>query len=285
MSFTSLRLRVVYSLFLAIPTSACGRSTETSARLSGLAHSEDGHNVAVLMGAPNGLPGVATDIREVDLLFRDDEMNLGFNEVIKDDRASTRDIFTKTAQAAANADTLLWYFSGHGSRGVLLAEDRSFRFSEVADAVMSARNEKPLERLIVLIDSCYSGSFVDGRNPIIPGTKSTISHKCSVAADAKDSEDPFTEISRYEGTLYRQAFVLTSSTKDQSSVDLGRSRGGAFTWTLRGSITRFKTENPEATIRQISEKTRTDTKKIAGHTPVWRGIPSETVMNEKFFHY
>lgn len=285
MSVKSSQVFMTAGLFTVLLMSGCGKSVDQSSGLKGLAHSDEGNNVAVLIGAPNGLPGVPTDIRELDVLFRSSELNLGFDDVVKDDKATTRDIFSKTAEASVGADTLFWYFSGHGNRGVMLAEDRSFTFSEVAEAIIEARESRPLARLVVMIDSCYSGSFVDGRTPIIPSAQTGIRSKCMPMTGVADAEDPLAELSRFEGSLFDQAFVLTSSTKNETSADLGRSRGGAFTWALRGVMTSMKVSNSEATILEISEKTRTDTRKIGGHTPVWRGFPSDVVLNDKFFLY
>lgn len=285
MSARNLRIFLATGVISTSLMAGCGKSLEQQSGLNGLAHSEEGHNVAVLMGSPNGLPGVPTDIRELDVLFRGSELNLGFDDVVKDDQATTRDIFAKTAEASADADTLFWYFSGHGNRGVLLAEDRSFTFSEVADAIIAARENRPLARLVVMIDSCYSGSFVDGRTPIIPSAQAGVRSKCVPMIGLDDTVDPLAELARFEGTLFEQAFVLTSSAKNETSADLGRSRGGAFTWALRGVMTSMKVSNSEATILEISQQTRVDTRKVGGHTPVWRGFPADVVLNEKFFLY
>lgn len=272
----------------------CGDSTnQMGTSLKGLAHSAGGRNVAVLMGSPNGLPGVPTDIVELDHVFKSTELDLGFDEVVKDDSANTDEIFEATANAAAGADSLFWYFSGHGNTGILLAEDRSFTFSEVAEAVMAARNNRPLERLVVMIDSCYSGSFVDGRTPIIPsgqagnlGDGDTVRSKCApLSGTMASAEDALAEIGKYQGSLYNQAFVLASSTKNETSADLGRSRGGAFTWSLRGVINEASANDRDATILQIAERTRRDTEDVGGHTPVWRAFPSSLVLGEKFFLY
>lgn len=278
------------SLFVVGSVAACGSSNKIGASLKGLAHSKEGHNVAVLMGSPNGLPGVPTDILELDLLFRNTGVDLGFDEVVKDNQATTADIFSSTAEAASDADTLLWYFSGHGNTGIMLAEDRSFTFSEVANAVIAARKSRPLERLVVMIDSCYSGSFVDGRTPIIPskegGGGDVIRSKCIPMAGAfTSSEDAMAEIGKFQGTLFKQAFVLASSTKNETSADLGRSRGGAFTWSLRGAINTASVAGRDSTILQIAERTRADTEEVGGHTPVWSAFPSAQILGEKFFLY
>ncbi len=284
------------SICVAGAVAGCGASSKIgTAGTKGLGHSAGGRNVAVLMGSPNGLPGVPTDIRELDVLFRNTQIDLGFDEVVKDDTATTAEIFADTAEAASDADSLFWYFSGHGNTGIMLAEDRSFSFAEVASAVMAARNNRPLERLVVMIDSCYSGSFVDGRTPIIPSQLqaakgATVRSKCVPMSGAMTnsmttSEDAMAEIGKYQGTLFTQAFVMASSTKNETSADLGEERGGAFTWALRGVIDQASVSNREATILQISERTRGDTEDVGGHTPVWRAFPSAQILAEKFFLY
>ncbi len=291
--FDGVRRRLsLVSLFVFGSVAGCGGSSNhIGTSLKGLAHSDGGKNVAVLMGSPNGLPGVPTDILELDLLFRNTQVDLGFDEVVQDNEATTDSIFSATADASTDADTLFWYFSGHGNTGIMLAEDRSFTFTEVANAVKAARNNRPLERLVVMIDSCYSGSFVDGNSPIIPSkipanNAEAVRSKCIPMAGAlSSSEDAMAEIGKFQGTLFKQAFVMASSTKNETSADLGRSRGGAFTWSLRGVINDASTSTREATIKEIAQRTRQDTEEVGGHTPVWSAFPSAQILAEKFFLY
>ena len=150
---------------LALALTGCSGKVE-EAQTKGLAQGGDGQNYAVLFGAPNGLAGVPTDVRELGSLLQDRQYDFRFR-VISNANATAQQIIDATADAASTADSLLWFFSGHGNTGILMADDRSFTFHEVADGIREARNNVPLKRLLVFIDSCYAGSFVDGREPII----------------------------------------------------------------------------------------------------------------------
>lgn len=284
---------VSFCLVLSAFVASCGQQSAQTT-LSGIGASPEGKNAAVIFGAPNGLSGVATDVREFANLLNKPEYDLKVQQVQTLNNAKATDILRMTAEAAKDASTLIWFFSGHGNRGILAATDRTFRFTEVAAAIKAARNDVPLERLVVFIDSCYAGSFVNGNAPIITEpsmwtSESGMQKKCATHASAKAeveaaSEDNlFETFAALEGTLYKQAFVLASSTKDESSIDLGSAKGGAFTWSLRGVVSTASTADRAMTIGSFAKQTSTKTKRTANHTPVYKAYPSDAVLNDGFF--
>jgi hypothetical protein len=229
-------------------------------------------NVAVLIGSPNGLPGVPTDIRELTELL--DKPDFHFRTVAVND-ATTEDIFATVKEEAADADSFLFYFSGHGNRGVMLAEDRTFTFNEVVDAVKEVR-QTPFERMLVLIDSCYSGSFVvDGDDAIVtePGSE-TGSHLEALYGQLGASP-----------SLYQQAFVFSAAKDNETSLDLGAAKGGAFTYKFRTTVEEFMQDKPMATFREVATEVSKRTEDLYDHTPMWRGFPAADVMDDYFFVY
>jgi len=253
----------------------CGQPPSTSS-LNGLGYDGGGNNRAVLIGAPNGLAGVPTDIRELNTLFSKPEYH--FNVAI-DANASTSEIFDLVKQEAREADSFLFYFSGHGNRGILLADDRSFTFREVIAAIAEVRTE-PFDRLIVMLDSCLSGSFVDGNGDAI--VTEPDSETGSHPLIAETIEEPLQE---QANTLYKQAFIFSASKQNENSQDLGSARGGSFTYTFRQTVEKFTTEKPLATFRDLATEVSQLTDDEYGHTPMWRGYPAAEVMDDYFFMY
>ncbi len=273
----------------------CGTQNSNSA-LKGLGASENGKNIAVLFGSPDwreadddpdstihipagpGLPGVATDIREMSKLISDTRYNFHF-ATASNDRARVRDILQLTGEKVADADSLLWFFTGHGGSGFMFAEvegeddDGSYTFAQVAAAIKKARGDRPLKRLVVLIDACHSGVFVNGDQPIVDQQK---------WAD-EALYQPL--MKAYDQKLYEQAFVMASSLTSETSIDLGEEKGGAFTYSLRTAISELRTGNPNATFKDLANLTTEKTKKIGGHTPVYRAFPVPTVINDFLFIY
>ncbi len=267
--------KVIGSVFIF---SLLGCGSDQNSNLLGLADSANANNSAVLIGAPNGLAGVPTDILEMKKIFKENSYNFKFNSVKVIEDASIQEVLDLTKETALNANTLFWYFSGHGDTGQLLANDGTFSFGQVASAIKKARHNKPLDRLIVVLDSCYSGSFVDGSSPIIEENGKYITKK-ELAENIMQSF-----ISKDEN-LYKQAFVFASSTKYQTSEDDGAEHGGAFTYSMRRTLKRLNELTPEVTIEKFAQDTQALTEKEYSHQPVWKAYPTQTVLQDKLFIY
>lgn len=284
---------------LHVALTACGTSPSSSA-VQGLAANGSGHNAAVIFGAPRGLAGVPTDVREFGNLLHNAQYDFRFQDVRSNGNANVREILELTGNTAKEAESMIWFFSGHGNRGIMLAKDQTFTFHQVADAIRQARQNVPLKRLIVFIDSCYSGSFVNGNAPIIEDTRIASSQdegtrrtKCALPAEAaaaldaaaeNDAED-FDFLDARDRGIFEQAFVLASSTKDESSIDLGSEQGGAFTWSMRQVVANFGSTDTNVSIKQFADATSDKTEDIGGHTPVYRAYPSTQILAEPFFKY
>lgn len=273
----------IFQILALLALTACG------AKSNGLSYDPWKDNRAVLFGSPNGLSGVKTDIRELQKMFSDEAYGFGELSILTNENASAVDIIASSASAAEGASTLIWYFSGHGSPGSLLAVDREFTFSEVADKIIEKRG-RPLDRLIVMIDSCFSGSFVDGKTPIIG--KANLEDPVAIDVGSIAIKKCFrgtipygVNWKLYADVLYKEAFVFASSTKDQTSADLGKEKGGAFTYALRMSIAESHKENPELSFMELAKKTQKKTEYEGDHNPVFNDYPKSKILDDKFFIY
>ena len=230
-----------------------------------------GNNQALIIGAPNNLTGVPVDVREMTALFQNDTYDFHFKVTAKSP-ATVSDILAATKVAAKEADSLFWYFSGHGGDGILLAQgSQTFTFKQVADAIKSVRT-KPLKRLVVLLDSCESGSFVDGSSAIVTESGAE-SGPAKVLEDNRDSK------------LYEQAFIMSASKSNESAQDDGPSNGGAFTYSMRQVFKTLYDTDRTASFRDWAQKTSALTLKNYNHTPMYRGYPVEAVMDDELFVY
>lgn len=256
----------------------CGAEDKVTSSIDGLGFSENGNNLALLFGSPQNLPGVKTDIRELNKVILDPQFNFHFRTVT-DDRANKKSILADTAREVKNVDSLIWYYSGHGAGGALDTGTGFLSFSEVASVIKKARNNAPLKRLLVFVDACESGHIVNGDVPII--------------TEKRWIQETFFEPLQQErdGKLYKQAFVMASSQKDENSADLGEDYGGAFTYSLRMTLAKIRKDNPRATLKEFAdmtikktiEESRRDGER--SHTPLYKGFPVADVVNDLLFIY
>jgi hypothetical protein len=251
----------------------------------GLAGSNSKNNAAVLIGAPNGLLGVEKDMTEMKKVFESEKYDFKFRPYVNEN-AKAQEIIDLTANAAKENDSLLFYFSGHGNDGVLLADDRIFRFSEVADAIKISRENKPLKRLIVMLDSCLSGSFVDGESPIVDENGKIFKMKKINENEWLHKMAEQIILQAVDGALYEEAFIFASSKKDENSADLGSDFGGAFTYSLRMEIKNLAESKYEtAKIKDLIPGVIKKTEDMGGHTPVFKAYPESDVLEDWLFKH
>ena len=278
-------MKILCAFFLSIfLMSSCGSMEPSSSSIYGLGFSENGNNLALLFGSPQNLQGVKTDIRELNNTLLNPEFNFHFR-TMTDDQASKTKILQVTSREVKNADSLFWYYSGHGIGGSLDTGSGFLAFAEVASTIKRARNNVPLDRLLVFIDACESGHLVDGDAPIIDENHSI----------EKTLFEPLRQ--ERDGKLYKQAFVMVSSQKDESSADLGAEYGGAFTYSLRESLIDIRKEHPKATLKQLADMTiertieesrRNPNSQLPterSHTPLYDAFPVKDIENDLVFIY
>lgn len=257
-------------------------------------------NVFLVMGAPNGLAGVPTDVREMSAVLGDASNGYNWN-VISNSNAPKKYILDQlTAQAAAVGEngTLGFYVSGHGSRdGKFMTADGMLGYGEVSQAIAKGRAQ-PLRRLMSFNDSCYSGHWVDG-NGSLPVDMASLSEPAEFFADPTPEEAQALaenqaqimadELSgsgdKAKGDKIEQFLTFAASKKSQTSLDMGRSKGGAFTWALRQTFASLKKSSRQATmgdfVKKTVDKTWQDTRH---HLPVYKAVPA-TILEEKVFEF
>jgi Caspase domain len=237
----------------------------------GLVHSATAHNTASLVGVSHGLPGIDTDVKNAS----DMATNPAYNYTVKtlsDEQGTTENIKADLTTISGQADeqgSFFFYFSGHGSPGSIYAQDRSLKIEEIRAALEEGRkNSGPFARLIMMYDSCFSGSLLDPIGKFMPlvdnSQEETQAFVDSVVkAMASISDEP----------VYKELFVFASSRANETS--LAGDNGSVFTVALRKAFDETIASN--ATIGEFIAKTQTYT---VGHHPVARLVPT-TLSDEK----
>lgn len=293
---------VVSLLLLTIGTvglTGCGQREQAST-LKFRPYDPNAKNVFLVVGAPNGLAGVPTDVREMSKVLRD--QSNGFNWSVTSNANAPKDYILKelTANAAAVGEngTLGLYVSGHGSRdGKFMTADGMMSYSEVANAIAAGRAQ-PLRRFMSFNDSCYSGHWVDG-NGSLPEDLRSMSEPAEFFADPAPeeaqalaqaqadimSEELMVSGNKSKADRIEQFLTFAASKKSQTSLDLGSSKGGAFTYALRQTFANLKKENLAATmgdlVKKTTDRTWDDTRH---HVPVSKAVPS-SMLQEKIFEF
>lgn len=306
-----LNIGLIWIIGAALTTlSSCGKYRGADNDPKDLAYSRNAKNVALLFSAPNDLDGPPTDVKALQPIMQ----GLHF-KVVTISNATRSDIINETAKASKDVGekgTLFWYFSGHGAQnGELVSQGGTgVDFKDVTKAIMQARSE-PIKRLLVFVDACFSGQLVNGTSAVIGSSGSTTSsgvrsqnfnladdENAETQADedelaATGSEKVATSIrsaisDSYDyksGQLFEQALVMSAARKIETSLDLGRANGGAFTYALRKTFEELDRAAGKPTVRNLVDKTITKTKDIVDnrHIPVYREYPSKGILDDYLY--
>lgn len=277
-------------LVLMVASCAASKPTSNSSRLRDLAANKNAKNVALLFGAENYgerfLEGVNKDISELNKVFQNPQF--GFQVSMKRS-ATSQIIIQESKNVAASLDensTLFWYYSGHGSEdGSLLAQDqRAVYMRDVINAMASVR-KTPFKRLIVVMDSCFSGQNVDGTAAILSGTQQTSSLTHSVDA----IQAALDKTVKAPGRPFEQALIIGASRANELSGDGGKQYGGIFTFSWRNVMAKMLAAH-SGTIGQMLTDTATLTNQLAlepdqegnpgqPQVPVYRASP-KSILDE-----
>jgi hypothetical protein len=291
------------SLILGALT-ACGVNQEAPSNLEFRPYDAASHNIFYIVGAPNGLPGVATDVREMSTLLGDQSLGYGWT-VQTNGNATKQDILTSMRQYAAEVGengSIGFFVSGHGSSsGKFMTADGMLGFDEVAAAV-SAGRASPLRRLLTFNDSCYSGHWVNGNGALdeyegktrtwlgdgevrepdefVTLTPEQMTHAAEQMVEKMNAG--FATVAGMQNGI-EQFVTVAASNRSNTSLDLGRTRGGAFTYSLRTVFAELRRSDENATIGTLTSETAEYTWNLTHHhRPVYRASP-ETMLNEFLF--
>jgi hypothetical protein len=129
---------------------------------SSLAANAQERNQALLLSVAHGLPGLDLDILNAKTILTDSSNQFQTVELKDVKVAQAAMDLKKVAQTAGPLGSFAFYYTGHGLKGGLFLQDATLSIQQIRKAIEEARiKEGPLSRLVLIFDSCYSGSLID----------------------------------------------------------------------------------------------------------------------------
>lgn len=240
----------------------------------GLVNNADATNISFAVGVSHGLPGIDIDVNNIVAMGADPAFK--FQPTTLMESAGTVEGIRKglTAQSGqvGPGGTFLFYFSGHGNVGIIHAQDRTMHIREIRDAIVEGRKGKgPVERLVLIFDSCFSGSLLDPVRRYLRLPEFTNDREASEAYAQRVVREMTRDL-RNADEYWKNLIVFASSRGDETS--LAGDDGSVFTNAFKKAFQETMTAN--ASLGEFIRKTQTYT---VGHHPVARLVPS-TLENE-----
>jgi hypothetical protein len=223
-------------------------------------------NVALLVGVSHGLSGIDIDIRNMSEMADNPAYHFR-STTLMDDAGTVSAIssqLTHLSAAAGRSGTLMFYFSGHGNVGLLWPSDDTMKIEKIRKAIEDGRSEEgPLARLVMIYDSCHSGSLLDPVRTGFPLTQ--LKDEGLMSAQFADTiVDAFSAGNR--SNYWNSLMVIASSRADETS--LASPDGSIFTLAFKKAFKEVADAN--GTNADLVKKSQDYTK---GHHPVARMVP------------
>lgn len=209
-------------------------------------------NYALLVSASYGLPGLDKDISIIKSILDHETFNIHY-EHIQEDGATKEAVVEKIKETVKEVDasgSFTFYFTGHGTRGsILLADDELLSATEIREAIAESRQGKPMERINLLFDSCYSGSLLDPLKE----------RGLSFGTSQNFADSVFSVMRQGRGSYYNKLFVFASSSEDE--VSYAGEEGSRFTVSLKNAFqdsikNKYEMEQWVARTRMLTEDQR-----------------------------
>ncbi len=253
-------------VFLFLGMSVCFASSYAVTNRNGFAENPNATNQALLVGVAYSLPGIDLDIKNVDEMLKDPAYRFS-TKVIRDNEGTVENVLQSLKSLSASikdSGTLLFYFSGHGGIGdIALANDLSATPTQIRDAITAGRaGLPPLERLVLMYDSCHAGSMVD---PMRKGLSFFDSLSLSNAMADQLAE---TFSGNRAEAYWKKLFVFAASRAEETSGAMAN--GSIFTLAMQQAYKEVSQSN--GTISEFVDLTKRYS--FGGQHPVERLVPT-----------
>jgi len=233
----------------------------------GLSSDPNARNTALLVSASHGLPGLDYDIDNVEEMALNAQSGFTVDKVVNG-KATVSKIASELVRLADSSDanaSHFFYFTGHGGRGTIYAEDRSMKIEEIKSALVKGRELwGPMARLTFIVDSCHSGSLIDPMGSL--KTMGFLNSPQVIAQEMVDEIVGGLAPVRGETPLFRSLFAFVSARADETC--LAGSNGSAFTVAMKNAWN--KAVEQKLTVKQFIDETAKGTK---GSHPTARLVP------------
>ncbi len=231
----------------------------------------DAPNQALLVGVSHGLPGIDLDVNNLKRISSHSAYNFQPTQLMdaQGTKANVMQELTLRASKAGSDGSLLFYYSGHGSPGSIYLEDGSLEVTKIRKALEDGRaNQGPLERLVFISDSCFSGTLLDPmRLGLLPQLKDPEIQSALMTNEIVSALSRTDELGR-AATYWKRLFVFASSRADETS--LAGKDGSVFTVAFAKAFD--ETVSAKGSMNDLVTKTQTYT---VGHHPVARFAPPD----------
>jgi hypothetical protein len=248
----------------------------------GLVEYPAGRNKALIVGVGHGLPGIPKDMGYAKHMATHAAYQFAVTELGEHEGtvANIKANLTEMGKTTFMDGTLFFYFSGHGGRGTIYPKDRTMSIKEIREALEAGRAEwGPLARLVLMFDSCHSGSLLDPVRDFLPGLAALSVDENRDRMESELFADEVTRemvaMNRGRSAYWNKLFVFASSLANELSS--AGSNGSMFTVALDKAFREIS--GTRATIADLISKTQ---KYTSGHHPVARLVPDELRQEPMF---
>ncbi len=256
---------MLFAVAFAIPSFAGDR---------GFSEAPGGDNKALIVSVGHGLAGLDFDVTNVKEMISNPAYQFRSTELAEDNArvADVKKALTQGAQDAKDG-TFFFYYTGHGGTGSLWLQDTNIQVGEIRSAIEEGRkNMGPLNRLVLIYDSCHAGSMMDKMRDFFSfGFSRGQSDRNTLVADSL--VNAFTAPSRDGVNYWKKLMVIASSAADENS--LAGPNGSVFTVAMKKAFDESLKDN-----MTVGAFIALSQKYTVGHHPVARLVPAE-LSNEK----
>lgn len=246
-------------------------ATQTFAQSrTGFVQSLDHDNSALIVSVGHGLPGLDSDVQNVTDIANNASYKFNVSK-IEEDEGTIEGVeagLTKLSEDAGENGTAFFYYTGHGSPDSIYVYDGSLEADKMRAAVAKGREGRsPLARLVMVFDSCYSGSLLDPMR--VMGL--TMQEERSALLSFVDN---MTESMTSRGEQYwKSLMIIASSRADQTSA--ASQDGSIFTLAMKKAFD--EVVESRGTVGTFFDKAHEYT--LKRHEPVARFVP-ESIKSE-----
>ncbi len=244
------------------------------------------------------LYGVKSDVDKYTSLFNSSRFS-HFKVYSLYDPANIDAVFNKLREAVSHIDengTLVLVYTGHGLAGSgdwdLGPDSIGLRdFYRIIREVRTTKDQsgatkfKPLQRIVVISDSCYSGALAEGQaqalqeRTTIIGTVGPENQAARLANALSKDKDGL--------AVAKEVIIIASADKLNKSYDIGLKwgRGGKFSYYFEKSFRKFEASNQESTLGDWINDA------VSSTNGYWSGtkqrptffVSNESLLNEYIF--
>lgn len=236
---------------------------------TGFVQSHDSDNSAFIVSVGHGLPGLEYDVEMVESIAKHKSYDFSIAKLDEEEstKENVQDGLTKMAEEAGEGGTAFFYYTGHGSPDSLYLYDGSLYSEKIRGAVARGREGRgPLARLVMIFDSCFSGSLLD---PMRLVKMTLLEERAALVSFVNEMTASMARGEQYWDSL----MIIASSRADQTSA--ASASGSIFTLAMKKAFD--EVAEARGTLGSFFDKAHEYT--LPKHEPVARFVP-ESLKDE-----